>query len=130
MGQEMDQYSKVHFAYSEDVSIAVYCIRKHSRRAPLVLEFVSYTDMNINDDLKVRNKSEIVSPAFFTHDGVSSLDWDPFLNTLETQMRQAARRERVVLHRNYLHLLYDFRNRKCVDPRDEDFEMFAIIENN
>jgi hypothetical protein len=78
-----------------------------------------------------RIKSAAISPYFSVASGhKSNLDWSPLLDILETQMRQAARREGVVLHRNQLDLAYQFRHRECYDPRDKYFAIFNIIEND
>jgi hypothetical protein len=60
----------------------------------------------------------------------SSFDWSPLLNILETQMRQAARREGVTLYRDQLELAYDYRNRRGADPGDKYFPIFNILEND
>lgn len=54
----------------------------------------------------------------------------PLLHILESQMRQAARREGVVLQRNLLDVAFDFRHRRCGDPRDRYYAILAIIEND
>lgn len=78
-----------------------------------------------------RIKAAAVSPYFCVQSGyISKLDWDPLLHSLEVQMRQAARREGVTIHRNQLDLAYDFRHRKSSDPRDRYFAIFNIIEND
>jgi hypothetical protein len=87
------------------------------------------TDLRTIRTIVFRIKSAILSPAFITHDGIKSLNWTPLVNVLETQMRQAALRENTVLRRNHLDLLYDFKDRRCADPRDRYFGMFGIIEH-
>jgi hypothetical protein len=62
-----------------------------------------------------RIKSTVISPLYSLGDGhTSTLDWSPLLNVLETQMRQAARREGVVLHRTHLDLAYEYRHRQSI----------------
>ena len=80
--------------------------------------------------LVFRVKSAIVSPLYNLHERFAKeLDWTPLLYILESQMRQAAHREGVVLHRNLLDVAFDFRHRKCLDPRDKYYAVLAIIEN-
>ena len=87
-------------------------------------------DLRILRALVFRVKSAIVSPLYNLHErDAEELNWTPLLYILESQMRQAARREGVVLHRNLLDVAFDFRNRKCVDPRDKYYAILAIIEN-
>jgi hypothetical protein len=80
-----------------------------------------------------RIKSAAISPHFLlgheipTQDSI--LDWSPLLNILETQMRQAARREGATLCRNQLDLAYDFRSRKCREATDRYFAIANIVEN-
>lgn len=87
------------------------------------------TDLRTIQTTIFRIKSAILSPAFITHEGIDSLNWTPLLSTIETQMRQAAMRENTALRRNHLDLLYDFKDRRCIDPRDRYFGMFGIIEH-
>lgn len=76
-------------------------------------------------------KAAAISRQFFPVDVVTStLDWSPLLNVLEMQMRQAARREGVVLVRNQLDLAHDFRHRQPKDPRDKFFAIWNIVEND
>jgi hypothetical protein len=78
-----------------------------------------------------RIKAAIISPYYgLGYGDRSTLDWSPFLDILETQMRQAARREEVVLRRNQLDLAYDFRHRESTDSRDKYYAIFGIIEND
>lgn len=71
-----------------------------------------------------------ISPYFSAGSGRKSrLDWSPLLDIVETQMRQAARREGVAIHRNQLDLAFQFRHRQCTDPRDSYFALFGIVEN-
>jgi hypothetical protein len=60
----------------------------------------------------------------------TTLDWSPFVEVLEIQMRQAARREGIMLRRNHLDLAFDFRHRRCANPRDKYYAIFGIIEND
>jgi hypothetical protein len=77
-----------------------------------------------------RIKSAAISPYFSAASGrKSKLDWSPLTDILETQLRQAARREGVILHRNQLDIAYQFRHRECRDPRDNYFAMFGIVES-
>ena len=80
--------------------------------------------------LVFRVKSAIVSPLYNLHErAAKELDWMPLLHILESQMRQAARREGVVLQRNLLDVAFDFRHRRCADPRDRYFAILSIVEN-
>jgi hypothetical protein len=78
-----------------------------------------------------RIKAAVISPHY-TLGGrhTSTLDWSPFLSVLETQMRQAARREGVTIQRNQLDLAFDFRHRHSGDPRDKFYAILGIIEND
>jgi hypothetical protein len=77
-----------------------------------------------------RVKTAAVSPYFATAAYISKVDWTPLLTILETQMRQAARREGVTIYRNHLDLAFDFRHRKYTEARDKYFAIFEIIEND
>lgn len=79
-----------------------------------------------------RIKSAVISPYYTMGEAEPGPDinWDPLLSVLETQMRQAARREGVVLHRNHLDLAYDFRHRRSHDARDKYYAIMSIIEND
>lgn len=78
-----------------------------------------------------RIKAAAISPHYFpTVRHISTLDWTPLLNVFDTQMRQAAMREGVILYRDHLDLAFDFRHRKCTEPRDRYFAIFEIIEND
>ena len=80
--------------------------------------------------LVFRVKSAIVSPLYNLHErDATEVDWTRLLYILESQMRQAAHREGVVLQRNLLDVAFDFRHRQCVDPRDRYFAILAIVEN-
>lgn len=72
-----------------------------------------------------RIKSLAISPF---HAGYT-IDWSPLLVIVEAQMRQAAKKEGISLHRNQLDLMYDFRGRKATDPRDKYFAVLNIIED-
>ena len=88
------------------------------------------TDLRTLRSLVFRVKSAIVSPLYNLHKRhAEELDWTPLLYMLEYQMRQAARREHVVLQRNLLDVAFDFRHRHCMDPRDRYYAILAIIEN-
>ncbi|QRD00370.1 hypothetical protein JI435_072290, partial [Parastagonospora nodorum SN15] len=77
-----------------------------------------------------RIKSTAISPYFSVASGrKSKLDWSSLLDIVETQMRQAARREGAVIHRNQLDLAFQFRYRQSADPRDNYFALFGIVEN-
>jgi hypothetical protein len=81
--------------------------------------------------LVFRIKSAVVSPVFNLHErDLSELDWTPLLYILESQMRQAARREGVILHRNLLDVAFDFRHRRSYDLRDRYYAILGIIEND
>jgi hypothetical protein len=79
-----------------------------------------------------RIKAEAISPYFSatSWDGSKVLNWAPLLDILETQMRQAARREGVTLQRNQLDIAYDFRDRQSTNPRDKYFAVFNIMRND
>jgi hypothetical protein len=78
-----------------------------------------------------RIQAHAISPYFsILSPQKSSLDWSPLLNILETQMRQAARREGVTLQRSLLDIAYNFRERRCMEPRDKFFAIFSMIEND
>jgi hypothetical protein len=88
-------------------------------------------DLRTMKAIVFRIKAAIISPFYgLGYGDVSTLDWSPFLDILETQTRQAARREGVVLRRNQLDLAYDFRLRKSTDSRDKYYAIFGIIEND
>jgi hypothetical protein len=88
-------------------------------------------DLQTIKSIVFRIKAAAISPYFSSASGyISTLDWSPLLNILETQMRQAARREGFTLYRNHLDLAFDFRHRKSADPRDKYFAIFGIIEND
>jgi len=78
-----------------------------------------------------RIKSAVISPEWSTsfNGRYSDFDWSNPLNILETQLRQAARREGATLTRTPLDLAFDFRSRKSADPRDKYFAIFSIVEN-
>jgi hypothetical protein len=77
-----------------------------------------------------RFKNAAISPYFSAASGrKSKLDWSPVIDIMETQLRLAARREQVIIHRNQLDIAYQFRHRECVDPRDKYFAMFGIVES-
>ncbi|KAH6865668.1 heterokaryon incompatibility protein-domain-containing protein [Alternaria rosae] len=81
--------------------------------------------------LVFRVKSAIVSPLYNLHErNAKELDWMPLLHILESQMRQAARRGGVVSQRNLLDVAFDFRYRRCSDPRDKYLAFLAIIEDD
>jgi hypothetical protein len=88
-------------------------------------------DLQTMRSIIFRIKAAAISPYFFSATGyTSTLDWSPLLNILETQMRQACRREGVTLRRNQLDLAFDFRHRHSTDPRDKYFAILGIIEND
>lgn len=88
-------------------------------------------DLRTLRGLVFRIKSASISPMYrLSPHSASELDWSPLLNILESQMRQAARREGVVLHRNLLDLAFDFRQRNSCDPRDKYYAILGIIEND
>jgi len=77
-----------------------------------------------------RIKIIAISPYFSVSSGrKSKLDWSPFLDIIETQMRQAARREGVSIQRNQLDLAFQFRHRRCSDTRDNYFALSGIMES-
>jgi hypothetical protein len=81
--------------------------------------------------LVFRIKSAVVSPNYGLHGRISKeLDWKPLLDILESQMRQAARREGVVLQRNLLDVAFDFHRRQCASIHDRYYAMLGIIEND
>jgi hypothetical protein len=88
-------------------------------------------DLQTMRSIVFRIKAAAVSP-YFSSATIPTItpDWSPLLNILETQMRQAARREGVTLRRNQLDLAYDFRHRQSADLRDKYFAIFGIIEND
>lgn len=92
------------------------------------------TDLQTMRFIVLRIKAAVISPQLLSDAGyrsyTSTLDWTPILNILETQMRQAARREGVTLQRNLLDVAFDFRHRQSVDRRDKYFAMLGIIEND
>jgi hypothetical protein len=78
-----------------------------------------------------RIKSAAISPYFtYKPGGSSQIDWSPMIDILETQLRQAAKRERIAVSRNHLDLAYDFRHRKSTLAVDKYFAIFGIIEND
>lgn len=80
--------------------------------------------------LVFRVKCAIISPLYNLHElDDEEPDWTSLLYILESQMRQAARREGVVLQRNLLDVAFDFRHRRCTEPRDRYYAILAIIEN-
>ena len=79
--------------------------------------------------LVFRIKSAVISPMYDLHNNTKT-DWTPLLYILESQMRQAARREGVVLQRNLLDIAFDYRYRKCGEPRDRYFAVLGIIEDD
>lgn len=88
-------------------------------------------DLRSMRSIVFRLKSAAISPYFTVAPNyISKLDWSALVNILETQMRQAARREGVTLQRNHLDLAFDFRHRQCAQPRDKYFAIFGIIEND
>ncbi|KAF2662627.1 HET-domain-containing protein [Lophiostoma macrostomum CBS 122681] len=88
-------------------------------------------DLRTMRSIVFRIKSSATSPYFSTStDEMRRLDWSPLLMILETQLRQAARREGVVLRRNHLDLAFDFRQRISTDPRDKYYAIFGIVEND
>jgi hypothetical protein len=89
-----------------------------------------FSDLRNLRSVIFRIKSAAISPYFTAASGrKSKLDWSPLIDILETQLRQAARREGVILHRNQLDIAYQFRHRECHDPRDNYFAMFGIVES-
>jgi hypothetical protein len=88
-------------------------------------------DLRTLKALVFRIKSAAISPIYNQYKRTASeLDWSPLLNVLESQMRQAARREGVVLHRNLLDVAFDFRHRHATDPRDKYYAILGIIESD
>jgi len=88
-------------------------------------------DLQTLRGLVFRIKSASISPMYrLSLRSASELDWSPLLDILESQMRQAARREGVVLHRNLLDVAFDFRQRNASDPRDKYYAILGIIEDN
>jgi hypothetical protein len=88
-------------------------------------------DLRSMRSIVFRIKAMVISPHFSSATGyTSTLDWTPLMNILETQMRQAARREGVALRRNQLDLAFDFRHRQSADRRDKYFAIIGIIEND
>ncbi|CAN9135677.1 unnamed protein product [Alternaria sp. RS040] len=79
--------------------------------------------------LVFRIKSAVVSPVYHLQD-TAKVDWTPLLYILESQMRQAARREGVVLQRNLLDIAFDHRYRKCTMPHDRYFAVLGIMEDD
>ncbi|KAJ4354300.1 uncharacterized protein N0V89_006034 [Didymosphaeria variabile] len=77
-----------------------------------------------------RFKAAAIAPHFGPDGNPSHLNWTPFLQTLEAQMRQAARREGAMIERTQLDLAFDFRHRRSTDPRDKYFAIFSIVEND
>lgn len=77
-----------------------------------------------------RIKTAVISPVFALRYGPpSKLDWAPLLYILESQMRQAARRENVIVLRNLCDIAFDFRDRYSTDPRDRYFAIMGIYEH-
>lgn len=90
-----------------------------------------HVDLQTMRSIVFKIKAAAISPYFSPNASYpSTLDWSPLLDILETQMRQAARREGVTLRRNHLDLAFDFRHRKCTERRDKYFAIFGIIEND
>jgi hypothetical protein len=89
-------------------------------------------DLRTIRSILFRIKAAAISPYFSLSAGDTSVDfdWVPLLNILETQARQAAKREGVTLHCNHLDLAFDFRHRKCKNPRDRYYAILGIIEND
>jgi hypothetical protein len=88
-------------------------------------------DLQTMRSIVFRIKAAAISPYFSSAPIYTNTpDWSPLLNILETQMRQAARREGVTLCRSQLDLAYDFRLRQSTDLRDKYFAIFGIIEND
>lgn len=78
-----------------------------------------------------RIKATIISPELKGDTRtIRCVDWSPLPEIFEPQLRQAARREGIVLRRNHLDLAYEFRDRKCSDPRDKYFARLGIIEDD
>lgn len=78
-----------------------------------------------------RIKTTAISPYYTLSSGhTSTLDWTPLLDILETQLRQASRREGTVVHRTTLDLAFDFRDRITTVPQDRYLAILAIIEND
>ena len=89
------------------------------------------SDFQVLRAMIFRIKSIAISPFFYLERGqISSLDWSALLFTLESQLRQAARREALPLERNQLDLAFDVRHRRCTDPRDKHYSILNIIEND
>ncbi|KAH8722585.1 heterokaryon incompatibility protein-domain-containing protein [Phaeosphaeriaceae sp. PMI808] len=90
-------------------------------------------DLQTMRSIIFRIKASAISPYFSSPSAstqTSTLNWSPLLEILETQMRQAARREGVTLRRNHLDVAFDFRHKKAMEPRDKYFAIFGIIEND
>jgi len=79
-----------------------------------------------------RIKAAVMSPewSMSPSERVSVFDWSNLLNILETQLRQAARRENATIARTPLDLAFDFRARQASDPRDKYFAIFNIVEDD
>jgi hypothetical protein len=78
-----------------------------------------------------RIKSTVISPLYSLGDGhTSTLDWYPLLSVFEAQMKQAARREGVVLHRTHLDLAYEFRHQQSAYFWDRIYAILGILESD
>ncbi|EDU40826.1 het domain protein [Pyrenophora tritici-repentis] len=78
-----------------------------------------------------RIKTAAISPYYTLSSGRrSTLDWSPLLDILETQLRQASRREGKALQRTTLDLAFDFRDRITTVPQDRYLAILAVIEND
>ena len=81
--------------------------------------------------LVFRIKAAVVSPIYNLHRrDESELDWTPLLYILESQMRQAARREYFILQRNLLDVAFDFRHRRSTMLHDMYYAILGIVESD
>jgi hypothetical protein len=106
-----------------------------ARRTHLVIgpyEVAWDADVRSLRTILFRIKSAVISPewSLSSHRSTSDVDWSPLLNILDTQLRQAARREQATISRTPLDLAFDFRKRQCYDPRDRYYAIFSIVEND
>ncbi|PMD47201.1 HET-domain-containing protein [Hyaloscypha variabilis F] len=94
---------------------------------------ISWTsDVDTLRRILFRIKSVALSPEWQSTQAtrLNNLDWSPLLNILEMQLRTVALKEHITIEKNLLDIAFDFRHRRCVDPRDKYFAIFGLADKS
>jgi len=79
-----------------------------------------------------RIKSSALSPEWQSSHATQlrSLDWSPFPNILEMQLRTVALEKKIVIEKNLLDIAFDFQHRHSTDPRDKYYAIFGLADKS